>query len=125
MHARRYLDIVCSGLLVVSVQALAHHSGAIFDEQHSRSLSGTVKAYEWTNPHCWIQLVVSQEGAPAAEWSVQLGAPSQLFRVGWRPDTIKPGDKISVVIFPMRDATPAGLFVSGVGSDGKPLGPHP
>ncbi len=124
MRARRF-RVFFGFLLVVATGAAAHHSGAIFDEQHSKPLSGIVKAYQWTNPHGWIQLLVSQAGVPAAEWSVQLGSPSQLFRIGWRPDTIKPGDKISVVVFPMRDGTLAGLFVSGVGLDGKSLGSRP
>ena len=124
MYSGRRLALCCC-LLVIAVKALAHHSSAMFDEHRSKALSGTVKAYEWANPHGWIQLVVREEGVPTAEWSVQLGSPSQLFRIGWRPDTIKPGEKISVVIHPMRDGTRGGLFVSGIGLDGKPLGSHP
>jgi hypothetical protein len=124
MHTRRRLALCCC-LSVIGVKALAHHSAAMFDEQHSKALNGTVKVYQWTNPHSWIQLLVRQEGSSAVEWSVQLGSPSQLFRIGWRPDTIKPGDKISVVIHPMRDGTRGGLFVSGIGLDGKPLGSRP
>ncbi len=111
-------------VLLFALQVSAHHSSAMFDDQKSTTLSGTVKAYQWTNPHCWIQLLVPSKAGPV-EWSVQMGSPAQLFRVGWRPATVKAGDKISLVVHPMRDGTNAGLFASGIGADGKSLGNRP
>jgi len=78
--------------LLFTVQCLAHHSGAMFDDKVSTTLTGTVKAFQWSNPHCWIQVLVpGHQGAPI-EWSVEMGSPSQLFRgVGsrarWKPGT--------------------------------------
>jgi hypothetical protein len=92
----------------------------MFDDDKSVTLAGTVKSFQWTNPHCWIQLVVPGE-AGSVEWSVEMGSPSLLFRAGWKPGTLKTGQKITVVIHPMRDGTPGGLFVSAVGPDGKPF----
>ena len=114
-------------LTVLSLAALplaAHHSGAMFDDKKSITLSGTVKEFQWTNPHCWIQVLVpaAEGGSEAVEWSVEMGAPFELFRTGLRPRTIKPGDRITVVVHPMRDGTPAGLFESASGPDGKPFG---
>ena len=111
-------------LLAASLPIAAHHSGAMFDDKASITLSGTVKEFQWTNPHCWIQVLVpdSQGGGANAEWSVEMGAPFELFRSGLRPRTLKAGDKITVVLHPMRDGTRAGLFVSATGPDGKPLG---
>jgi len=111
-------------LALLSFTALplaAHHSGAMFDEKTSVTLSGTVKEFQWTNPHCWIQVLVPGS-SETVEWSVEMGAPFELFRTGLRPRTIKPGDKITVVVHPMRDGTRAGLFVSAAGPDGKPFG---
>jgi hypothetical protein len=111
-------------LALLSFAALplaAHHSGAMFDDKTSVTLSGTVKEFQWTNPHCWIQVVVPG-GSETMEWSVEMGAPFELFRTGLRPRTIKPGDRITVVVHPMRDGTRAGLFVSAVGPDGKAFG---
>jgi hypothetical protein len=112
-------------LLSATVPIAAHHSGAMFDDKKSITLTGTVREFQWTNPHCWIQVVVpdGQNGGESAEWSVEMGAPFELFRTGLRPRTLKAGDKITVVVHPMRDGTPAGLFVSAIGPDGKPLGP--
>ena len=106
------------------MQTYAHHSGAIFDDEKSTTLAGTVKAFQWTNPHCWIQVLVPAEGG-SVEWSVEMGSPSQLYRGGLRPGSLKPGDRITVVVHPMRDGTKGGLFVSAIGPDGKALGTAP
>lgn len=110
--------VVAFGVLPVN----AHHSGAMFDDKTSITLKGTVKQYQWTNPHCWIQVVVPDEKGGSMEWSVEMGAPMELFRNGWRPRTLKAGDKITVVIHPMRDGSRGGLYVSAVAADGTPYG---
>ena len=114
----------CALLLLLAPHAFAHHSGAIFEDKKSTTLSGTVKAFQWTNPHCWIQLIVPGEQGPT-EWSVEMGSPSQLFHGGWKPKSVQPGDKITVVIHPMRDGTTAGLFVSATFADGRAITASP
>jgi hypothetical protein len=116
---RRFL-IYIPALLLTS-QAIAHHSGAMFDDRISTTLTGTVKGFQWTNPHCWIQVLVPGKET-TVEWSIEMGSPSQLFKGGWRPTTIRVGEKITVVIHPMRDGTSGGLFVSATGSDGTLIG---
>jgi hypothetical protein len=113
-----------AALLLVASQTFAHHSGAMFDNQRSMTLTGTVKTFQWTNPHCWIQLIVLGDKGPA-EWSVELGSPSQLFHGGWKPRSVQPGNKITVLVHPMRDGTNAGLFMSATFADGKPIGTPP
>ncbi len=108
-------------LLLLAAQAGAHHSGAMFDDSKSATLIGTVKEFQWTNPHCWIQLEIpSPQGAQ--EWSIEMGSPSQLFRGGWRPKSLQSGDKITVRVHPLRDGTNGGLFVSATLADGRPIG---
>jgi hypothetical protein len=119
MDARR---ILLGALLPFAPLAAAHHSGAMFDDTKSVTLTGTVKQFQWTNPHCWIQMMVPDKGGRTVEWSVELGAPFEIFRTGMRPTTLKAGDTITVVIHPLRDGSRAGLFVSATGPDGKPLG---
>jgi hypothetical protein len=104
--------------ILMALRAAAHHSGAMFDDDKSVTLSGTIKSFQWTNPHCWIQLLVPGDSG-SVEWSVEMGSPSVLFRAGWKPGTLKTGEKITVVIHPMRDGTPGGLFVSAADADGK------
>jgi hypothetical protein len=116
---RKFLFTALAAVIVLP--ATAHHSGAMFDDQKSITLTGTVKQYQWTNPHCWIQVLVP-DSKGATEWSVEMGAPMELFRNGWRPGTLRAGDKITVVIHPMRDGSHGGLYVSAVSGDGKPFG---
>jgi hypothetical protein len=108
--------------LMLALPAAAHHSGAMFDNDKSVTLNGTVKAFQWTNPHCWIQMLVPTKGSDTVEWSVEMGAPFEVIRTGFRPGSLKPGDKITVVIHPVRDGSRAGLFVSAVTADGKQIG---
>ncbi len=119
----RYRFLLCLSALTLTSEGLAHHSGAMFDDKTSTTLTGTVKTFQWTNPHCWIQLVVSGQQGPT-EWSVEMGSISQLFQGGWRQSTVKVGDKITVVIHPLRDGTAGGLYVSALGEDGMPIGTH-
>jgi hypothetical protein len=106
---------------VLMSSALAHHSGAMFDDKSSVTLAGTVRQFQWTNPHCWIQVLVTDQSGPV-EWSVEMGSPSQLFRGGWRPTSVHVGDRIVVVVHPMRDGSKGGLFVSATHEDGTPFG---
>ena len=113
----------CIARLMVSslvTPVLAHHSGAMFDNESSVTLTGTIKQFQWSNPHCWIQVLVPDRSG-SVEWSVEMGSPSQLFRGGWKPKTLQPGDKIIVIIHPMRDGTKGGLYVSATRVDGTPF----
>jgi hypothetical protein len=101
--------------------ATAHHSGAMFDSARTVTLQGTVKAFQWTNPHSFIQILVDGPKG-AREWSVEMGSPSQLYRSGWRPSSIRVGEKLTVVINPLRDGTSGGVFVSATAADGQPVG---
>ena len=107
--------------LLAFASASAHHSGAMFDAQKTLTLHGTVKDFRWGNPHCWIQLLVPRDGVDQ-EWSVEMGSTTQLYRSGWRPRTLQDGDRITVVVHPMRDGTAGAQFLSALGADGAPLG---
>jgi Family of unknown function (DUF6152) len=108
-------------LLSAAVQVHAHHSFAMFDKQKTVTLQGTVKAFQWTNPHCWIQLLVPKD-AVTQEWSVQMDSTTEVFRRGWRPHTLRAGDKVTLIVHPARDGSPGAALVSATGPDGAPLG---
>ena len=112
-----YTLIAIAALLTAS-SALAHHSFAMFDQSKSVTLDGTVKDFRWSNPHVFIQLLVKTEGGSEVEWSIEMTSPEHLARVGWRPGNLKPGDKVTLVIHPMRDGTAGGQYMSGTGPDG-------
>src|SRR5690242_8149941 len=70
--------------------SVAHHSGAMWDSSKTVTLEGIVKEFQWSNPHCWIQLVVTQAGAAGSdgqEWSIEMAAPIQVRQGGWKPGT--------------------------------------
>ena len=89
---------------------LAHHSFAMFDTAKRVTMSGTVTAFEWTNPHVYIELDVPDEKGTVKHWSVELGSPSILMQAGWKFTDVKVGDKITVVLSPLRSGEPGGLL---------------
>ena len=110
---------------LIAVSAGAHHSGALWDSSKTVTLEGTVKQFQWSNPHCWIQLLVPVDGAAGGaqdEWSIEMAAPVQVLQGGWKPGTLKAGDRIRVSVHPARDGSRAGNFISATGADGHSLG---
>jgi hypothetical protein len=104
----------------VAAPALAHHSFAMFDRDKEVTLIGTVREFQWTNPHAFIEVDVPADKSGAAEkWSVEMNSPNNLTRQGWKSSMLKAGDKVSVTINPLRDGKKGGLFVSVVLPDGK------
>jgi hypothetical protein len=102
--------------------ALAHHSGAMFDSSKTVELTGTVKDFQWTNPHTWIQLSVSDANGQRVEWSIEGGSPGTLSRSGWRPSTFSAGKQVSIKVHPMLNGAPSGSFVGAKFEDGSTLG---
>jgi hypothetical protein len=116
---------VAIAVALTAGSALAHHSFAMFDQSQTVTLQGAVKDFRWTNPHVFIELLVKDESGTDAEWSIEMTSPEHLSRAGWRPSTLKPGDKVTLSIHPMRDAIPGGQYLSGTGPGGPLLGSAP
>jgi hypothetical protein len=121
--------LIAAGLVAVMgvTPSLAHHSFAMFDHQKTVVLDGTVKEFQWTNPHSWIQLVVKDPvTGKETEWSVEGGSPNYLARKGWRRNSIKVGDNARVTINPLKDGSSGGSLVSvsigGATLNGEPNG---
>ncbi len=103
----------------VAAPALAHHSFAMFERDKEVTLTGTVREFQWTNPHAFIEMDVQGGKGTTEKWSVELNSPNNLTRQGWKSSMLKAGDKVSVTINPLRDGKKGGLFVSVVLPDGK------
>jgi hypothetical protein len=110
-----------AALAGIATPALAHHSFAMFDREHKKQLSGTVKEVQWTNPHVWIQINVPNEKGVVEEWGVEFTSVNFMTRRGWNKDTVKAGDKIVLTISPLKDGSHGGGFREVVSVNGKPL----
>ena len=123
VNPRVLLFVASIALAVLASPARAHHSFSMFDAKRTVTLHGVVKEFRWTNPHVFIQLAASGgEGVAAGEWSIELTSPEHLVRAGWKPGTLKSGDKVTIVIHPIRLGSMGGQFVSGLAADGTAIG---
>jgi Family of unknown function (DUF6152) len=113
--------LIAIAAMLTAASAFAHHSFAMFDQSKTVTLQGTVKDFRWSNPHVFIQLMVKNDDGTEEEWSIEMTSPEHLVRVGWKPGTLKPGDKITLNIHPMHDGVKGGQYLSGIGPDGQPL----
>jgi hypothetical protein len=110
------LGVVAMGLSVLP--ASAHHSFAMFDAEKTVKLEGTVKEFQWTNPHSWILMNVTNAQGGQDQWVIEMGAPGGLARQGWVPKTLTPGMKVTAIIHPLKDGTHGGQFMAVTLPDG-------
>ena len=116
------LACACVVVLASVVPVRAHHSPAAFDRTKEVKLVGTVKEFRWQNPHTWIEVIVPDEKGKDVLWGVELTSPTYLIRAGWKSNIIKPGDKVTVVVNPLKSGEFGGIFVSMTLADGRKLG---
>lgn len=110
-------------LLVVLAAApvLAHHGGAEYDAK-TIELSGTVKEFQFTNPHSWIQVDVKDQSGKVVEWSLEWGSPNTLTRQGVHPSAFPVGAKATFKVHPVKTGIPVGAFVAAKFEDGTTVG---
>ena len=109
-------------VLLFAGPALAHHSFAMFDYNKEVTITGELKDLQWTNPHIHIIVNVQNASGVTAAWDVEGGTPANLRRTGWSRDVVKPGEKISIVIHPMKNGSNGGMLVRANKGDGTPIG---
>ena len=117
----KHLFIATALTSVAAIPASAHHSGAMFDDAKEVTLVGTIKEFQYTNPHSWIQLLVPREGGGDVEWSIETAAPIVLLRAGIRPNSLRPGDKVTLRTHPLKSGGAAGDLIDVKKEDGTVL----
>jgi hypothetical protein len=127
---RKPLQLCLAALLLAALsfsagRASAHHSPIIFDRTRTITIEGVVTEFKWSSPHSWIHLDVKDERGVVGNWGIEMNPASMLARTGWKSTTIKPGDKVSVVVYPLRNNEKGGQYVSIKLPDGKTLGERP
>ena len=104
--------VLLAGLIAVSAPAFAHHSFAMFDFTKVVTISGTVKDFQWTNPHVvlWVNVEGKDPKTPDVWW-LEMTSPGNLTRTGWNRKAVSPGDKVVVELNPLRDGKLGGALI--------------
>ncbi len=113
--------LLCGLILAAGTAASAHHSFAPFDLTTEKTITGTVSKFEWTNPHSWIWLDVPNDKGGVDKWAIEGMSPNYLARRGWTKTTMKPGEKVTIAIRPLKSGQNGGMFVRATLADGRVL----
>jgi hypothetical protein len=116
-----------AGLAVLTAAAFAlpasaHHSFSMFDQQKTVTLKVTVQELEWVNPHAWLRVMIPDQAGMPRLWALEMGPPARQLRRGWKPDSVKHGDVITVDYHPLKDGSRGGQLVRAILTDGKSVG---
>jgi len=117
-----YLAKLAAGAAALALPALAHHSFAMFDTAHPITLAGTVTKFEWTNPHAYIELDVTEADGSVKHYSIECASPNVLTRVGWKFNELKMGDKVTLLVNPLKNGRAGGMLERATLPDGRTLG---
>lgn len=115
-------SILLAVSLALCAATNAHHSTAMFDANQRVALNATIKELQWSNPHAWLQIIVANDKGENVEWSVEMGNPAAMIREGWKSNSLKPGDKVTVVVSPLKNGGNGGNLISVTRADGSVVG---
>jgi hypothetical protein len=110
-------------LAAITLPATAHHSTAMFDSDNPIELAGTIKEWQYTNPHTFIILNVTDENGIVVEWALEGRSTSAIYRLGWTPESLQPGDEIIVTVRPLHSGAPGGNYSNIRWKDGTEIDP--
>jgi hypothetical protein len=108
-------------VLFASTLAMAHHSFDMFDLTKKMTITGTIKDFQWTNPHTWTWVDVPNDKGGVDTWGIEGMSPNYLGRRGWNKHTLNPGDKVTVTIYPLKDGQKGGTFLHATLPDGREM----
>jgi hypothetical protein len=112
--------LAAAAALAGAAPALAHHSTAMFEwGKDAPPLQGTIVSVEWTQPHVWITFLAEDSKGAVERYSIEGMSPSYLNRVGWSKRTLNPGDKVTLIIFPLKDGRKGGFLDKAILANGK------
>src|SRR5580704_18507386 len=125
LHAFRaktcVMAMATAALFALANPVWAHHSFTMFDMTKRVTLAGTITSFEWTNPHAYIEIDVPDEKGAVKHWSIELGSPSILMQSGWKFNSIKAGEKLTLIINPMKSGQAGGFLSTATLPDGRVL----
>lgn len=112
---------IAGAALLAAGPVSAHHSFAAFDQTRQVTLDATVKEFQWKNPHSFIVVTAPNAKGVAEEWAIEAASPAVLTGLGWRPGSVKPADKVKIVLHPLKSGQPGGEVVSVTLPSGRTL----
>jgi len=116
-------SIAIGSALLIAGASQAHHSAAMFDDKTEITVTGVVKEFQYTNPHSWLLVDVTDENGDVTTWGFEAEGPSTLMRAGIRKSDFSPGTEITISGHPMRDGRPAAMWTTATRDDGKEFNP--
>jgi hypothetical protein len=115
------LALIAAIVLALACPVQAHHSFAMFDKNKVVTVKGVVRKVEWTNPHVFLFVEVANGKGGTTQYAVECNSPNVLLRTGWKVNTVKAGDSVSVALNPLRNGQPGGLLNTVTFADGKTI----
>jgi len=124
MNIKLHLALLGALLAQLSGVAAAHHAGVMFDSESEVTMSGVVKEFQFTNPHSWLLVDVTNDDGSVTTWGFEAEGPSIMMRRGIRPGDLAPGTQLTITGHPMRDGRPAAAWTKAIRSDGMEFYPR-
>ena len=121
---RKVLGCLLGGAVALTTPVFAHHSAVMFDDTKEITVTGTVKEFQYTNPHSWLLVDVKNDDGPITTWGFEAEGPSTLTRAGIRRSDFTAGTAITITGNPMRDGRPAAAWIKATRGDGKEFDPR-
>jgi hypothetical protein len=121
-HRSNCLALAGLSLLATSI-ANAHHAGVAYDHANQVTVAGTVKEFQWTNPHTWIIVMVPDGNGGEEQWPLEGTSINTLVRAGWTVKTLQPGMKVKILVSPRKDSTPGGEWNKVISINDVPFTP--
>ena len=115
--------VFATAILLACTSVEAHHSSVMFEDKKEVTLEGVVKEFQYTNPHSWLLVDVTNKDGSVTTWGFEAEGPSALIRNGVRPADFRSGTKLTITGRPMKDGRPAALWLKAVRADGAEFYP--
>ena len=117
----RLTALMAAVSLIAIAPLAAHHGAATFDTGKELTMDGSVTEWVWSNPHCFLKFDVTEKDGTVKHWTVETSNPPDMVNRGWTRRSFKPGDKVKVVVEPVKSGNPVGRLLTVTLADGKVL----
>ena len=118
---KTFARLALAAALLAPLPSLAHHSYAMFDMQKTVALQATVVRFKWQNPHAFIEADAAARTG-TERWSIEMTSPNNLAQEGWKRTSLKPGDRVTIYVHPLRSGARGGSYAGVRFANGSTLG---